>query len=394
LVAMDMISNKTAIVGIGISEFSKDSGKTELRMASEVIREALDDAGLVPPDIDGIVVHTDDASDEIAAVRTMGMGNLTFFGQCRWDGAPCGMVMRAAIGVAAGMANYVLVYRAVNGSSKRRMGTPSRDIAQMSTSALLQWTFHAPFGQISAAGAVAMITSRYLYEYGIDPDKFGWIPVVCRGHGSKNPRGMYYGQPIAIEDYRRSPMFTDPLRLLDCHENSDAAAALIITTLERAKDLRQKPVRILAVAQSEVAETEEKNCFYSPRLSELPEIVRVGERLFAMSGLAPRHIRSIQLDDSYAPLVPMQLEALGFCAPGEGAAFCEGGDRIRMGGEIPLNTSGGSLGEGYLYGLNHIIEAVRLVRGTSPVQAGPLSPVLVTTGALGPASGLIVGDGL
>lgn len=391
---MDLISNKTAIVGIGITEFSKDSGRTELRMACEVIREALDDAGLVPPDIDGIVVHTDDASDEIAAVRAMGMGNLTFFGQCRWDGAPCGMVLRAAIGVAAGMANYVLVYRAVNGSSRRRMGTPSRDIAQMSTSDLLRWTFHAPFGLMTETGAVAMIVSRYLHEYGIDPDVFGWVTAVCREHGSKNPRGLYYGRPITIEEYRESPMVSDPLRTPDCHEEADAAAALIVTTVERARDLRSRPVRLLAATQSQVMETEAKHCFYGPRLSELPEISRVGERLFAMAGLAPRHIRSIQLDDSYAPLVPMQLEALGFCAPGEGADFCRGGDRIRVGGDFPLNTSGGSLGEGYLYGFNHLIEAVRLVRGTSPAGIGPLGPVLVTTGALGPASGVILGDGL
>lgn len=389
---MDRISNRTAIVGIGISPFSKDSGRTELHMACEVIREALDDAGLVPPDIDGIVVHTDDASDEIAAVRTMGMGNLTFFGQCRWDGAPCGMVLRAAMGAAAGMANYVLVYRAVNGSSRRRMGTPSRDIAQMSTSDLLRWTFHAPFGLMTEPARIALTVSRYVHEYSLDPDDFGWVSVVCREHGAHNPLGLYPGKPITMEEYRKSPMVSDPLRALDCHEKADAAAALIVTTVERARDLRQKPVRILAAAQSQVAETEEKNGFYGPRICELPEIVRLGERLFETAGMAPRHIRSLALDDSYAPLVPMQLEALGFCGPGEGVDFCKGGERIRIGGEFPLNTSGGSLGEGFLYGFNHLIEAVRQVRGTARLAVGGDGPVLVTTGAAGPASGLLLGN--
>jgi len=153
---MNSISNKAAIVGVGVSGFSKDSGRTELRMTCECIKAALDDAGLVPLDIDGIVKHTDDASDEHSVTSSMGMGNLTYFGESRWDSAPCSMVLRAAIGVATGVANYVVLYRAVNGSSRRRMMPSMRASGQMSTSDLLQWTYHAPFGLMSEAGGLRL----------------------------------------------------------------------------------------------------------------------------------------------------------------------------------------------------------------------------------------------
>ncbi|MCK4960897.1 MAG: hypothetical protein KAS19_00370 [Anaerolineales bacterium] len=388
---MNSISNKAAIVGVGVSGFSKDSGRTELRMTCECIKAALDDAGLVPLDIDGIVKHTDDASDEHSVTSSMGMGNLTYFGESRWDSAPCSMVLRAAIGVATGVANYVVLYRAVNGSSRRRMMPSMRASGQMSTSDLLQWTYHAPFGLMSEAGRVAMIVRRYMHEYGINSDQFGWVTTVCRDHGVKNPNGMFYNEPITIKDYLESRMIVDPLRVMDCHEEADSAVALVVTTVERAKNLRQKPVYILGATQSQLSETEEKNSYYRPVISGLPEMGHMGKRLFAMAGIGPKDIKVAQLDDSYAPLVPMQLEELGFCGRGEGVAFCEGGDRIRVGGELALNTSGGSLGEGYLYGMNHVVEAVRQIMGTSTAQVKDADLVLVATGAGGPASGLILG---
>lgn len=388
---MSSIRGKTAIVGIGMTKFSKDSGKTELRTACECIKSALDDAGLTPLDVDGLVKHSDDASDEHAVTSSMGMGNLSYFGECRWDGAPCAMIMRAAIGVAAATANYIVVYRSVNGASKVRMIPSMRTSGQMSTADLLQWTFHAPFGLITEAGRVAMMVRRYMYDSGATSEQFGWVTTVCREHGAQNPNGLYYQKPITIQDYLKSKLIVEPLRALDCHDEADCAVALVVTTSERARDLRQKPAYILGAAQSMVAETEEKNAFYRPRMSDLPEVHDVGRRLFSMAGVHQKDVRVAQLDDSYAPLVPMQLEALGFCGRGEGAAFCEGGDRIRLGGELPVNTSGGSLGEGYIHGMNHLVEAVRQIRGTSTAQVRDASVALVASGAGGPASGLILG---
>ncbi len=390
---MNSISNKAAIVGIGSTGFSKDSGRTELDMAAESILAALDEAGLVPDDIDGIVTHTDDSSDEIAISRTLGIDNLTFFGQCRWGGASCAMIMRAAIGVAAGMANYVVVCRSVNGASTNlRMGVMGRGYGEISTGEMLQDTFHSPFGLTNETGSIALLVSRYIYETGATPEQLGWVTTVCREHGANNPNSFFFEKPLTIEQYLKSPVKIDPLKVLECHEDMDAAQAFVVTTPERAKDLKQIPVTILAAAQGIVDGTEEKNRFYGASLTDLGEICHTGQQLFDMSGLKPQDISVAQLDDSYGPLVPMQLEALGFCERGEGASCIEGGERIRIGGELALNTSGGSLGEGHIFGLNHIAEAVRLTRGTSVAQIENPGPVLVMTGAGGPASGLILGQ--
>jgi acetyl-CoA acetyltransferase len=186
-------------------------------------------------------------------------------------------------------------------------------------------------------------------------------------------------------------MVVEPLRRLDCYEEADAAAALVITTVERAKDLRQRPAYVLGAAQNMVPETEELNSYYRQNISSIPEMAQVGKRIFAMAGVASKEIDCVQLDDSYGPFIPMQLEALGFCGRGEGVAFCDGGTRIKVGGELPLNTSGGSLGEGHIYGMNHVIEAVRQIRGTSATQVKDARLVLVASGAGSPASGLILG---
>jgi acetyl-CoA acetyltransferase len=388
---MSDLKGKAAIVGIAMTEFSKDSKRSELYMTCQCIKAALDDAGLTPEDIDGLVKQTDDATDEHAITSAMGMGSLSFFGECRWGAAPSAMVMRAAIGVAAGSANYVVVYRAVNGASGNRMTPSMRTSGQMSTADLLQWTFHAPFGHVSDAGRVAMLVRRYMHEFNVDGDQFGWVPVVCREHGARNPTGMFYERPITIDDYLKSKVVVEPLRALDCYEVADAAAAFVVTTAERARDLKRKPAYVLGAAQHLLVETEELTSYYRPTISGLPEMGKVADKLFAMASVTPKDIKCVQLDDSYAPLVPMQLEELGFCNRGEGAGFCGNGDRIRLGGQLPLNTSGGSLGEGHLHGVNHVIEAVRQIRGTSPAQVKDADLVLVASGAGGPASGVILG---
>jgi acetyl-CoA acetyltransferase len=388
---MDGIKGKAAVVGVALSEFLEDSGKTELRVSCEIIKAALDDAGLVVADVDGLVKQSEDATDEHAVTSSMGMGNLTYFGEVKWGAAPCAMVLRAALAVAAGVAKCVVVYRAVNGSSKLRMIPSMKTSGQMSTSDLLQWTFHSPFGLMTETGRVAMLVRRYMHETGATSEQFGWVTTVCREHGAKNPNGAYYGKPITIDDYLASGMAVDPLRVLDCYEAWDCAAAFVVATPELARDLKQTPALILGAAQSIVGETEMMNSYYRPDMARLPEMGRVAERMFRMADVRPEDIKVAQVDDAYAPLVPMQLEELGFCHPGEGAAYCEGGDRIRVGGELALNTSGGSLGEGHIHGMNHIVEAVRQLRGTSTEQVKDAELALVAAGAAGPAGGLILG---
>jgi acetyl-CoA acetyltransferase len=250
--------------------------------------------------------------------------------------------------------------------------------------------FYDPYGLTDGTGRAAMRIRRYVHEYGIDEDKLGWITTVCREHGAKNPNSIFYNQPATIEDYRKSAMIAEPIREMDCSPEIDGAIAFVITTVERAKRLRQQPVYITAGAQSMATGTYMMTSYYRPTISGLPEMENVKKRLFEQAGITHKDISLVELDDIFAPFVPIQLEELGFCGKGEGADFCEGGDRIRLGGELPLNTGGGSLGEGNIYGLNHIHDAVMQLRGTAPNQVKDAEIALVTTGAGGPASGLIL----
>lgn len=386
---METIKDKAAIVGIGMHQFSKDSGRTVWDMACRAIRDALDDAGLTPPDIDGIVIYEGEAVEQQAIQRSMGMSNLAYFGDCRWgSGATCSQVLRATMAVAAGAANNVVFLRSIIEAS--RPLSPPFAGGELQSAMAIEWDFYNPFGLISNRGRIAMIVRRYMHEFGIKDDEFGWVTTVCREHGAKNPNSIFYKKPITIKDYQESKMVVEPLRALDCYAEIDGAVAFIITTAERAKRLRQPPIYIMAGAQSMADGAEMMTSYYRPVISGLPEIGNVGRKLFDIAGATSKDIKTIHLDDSYAPLVPMQLEELGFCGRGEGAAFCNGGDRIRAGGELPLNTSGGSLGEGHIYGLNNVFEAVCQLRGTSPNQVKDAEMVLVATGAGGPASGLIL----
>jgi acetyl-CoA acetyltransferase len=387
---MGTIKNKTAIVGIGTHEFSTNSGLTIWDMACRCVRDAIDDAGLTPEDIDGIVEYSHDDTDQQHIARSMGMGNLTYFGDCRWGtGAACSQIFRASMAVAAGTANNVVFVRAVNDSSKQASITTWGELESW---AVLEDDFYNPFGHNTQAGRIAMIIRRYMHEYGIDSDQFGWVTTVLREYGAKNPNSLFYEKPITYDDYLGSEPVVDPLRELDCAPETDGAVALVVTTAERAKRLRQKPAYILAGAQSMGEGVEYMTGYYRPVISGLPEIGNVGKKLFEMAGVSQKDIDMIQLDDSYGPLVPIQLEELGFCDRGKGVSFCKGGDSLRVDGKLPCNTSGGSLGEGQLYGLNHIAEAVRQIRGTSTAQVKDASLGLIASGAGGPASGLILGS--
>jgi acetyl-CoA acetyltransferase len=385
---MDKIKDKAAVVGIGVHKFSKDSGITEMEMACLAIRSALDDAGLTPDSIDGFVEYAEECFDEVLIARSMGIGNLTFHGDVRWDGgAACSIVQRAAMAVAAGIANNVVVVRSVNDASLRRT---KKTWGELRPWEAVEGDFYNPYGLVSDSGRIGMTVRRYMHDYNIDRDSFGWVSEVMRENGARNPNSMFYDEPVSYKDYLASKTTVDPFRELDCSPAVDGAIAMIVTTAERAKHLKQPPVYIVTGAQSMVAGTQFKTGYYRSSITDIAAIGNVGRRLLEKAGVTLKDIDVLQVEDEFAPLVPMQLEALGICKRGEGVKFIEGGDRIRVGGELPVNTSGGSIGEGNIHGMNHIAEAVRQLRGTSTAQVKDAGLVMVATGACGPASGLIL----
>jgi len=382
--------NSAAIVGIGATEFSKDSGRSELKLAVEAVRAALADAGLQPSDVDGLVTFTMDSSSEIAVAREIGAGELTFFGQVSYGGgAACGTVHQAAMAVATGAAQVVVCYRALNERSGRRFGQVARAVASQPNTNGIDNSWHYPAGLGTPAATVAMLARRYQHVYGATSEDFGRVAVADRRHAATNPDAWFYGKPISIADHQASRWIVEPLRLLDCCQESDGAVAIVVTSVERARDLSQPPVVVRAAAQGSGPDQYVMNSYYRDELTGLPEMGVVARQLWRRSGLSPVDIRTAVLYDHFTPYVLMQLEELGFCGRGEAPGFIADG-AIEIGGTLPLNTHGGQLGEAYIHGMNGIAEAVRQVRGTAVNQVSGEGPVLVTAGTGVPTSGLIL----
>jgi acetyl-CoA acetyltransferase len=381
----------TAIAGIGATEFSKDSGRSELKLAVEAARAALDDAGLTAADVDGMVTFSMDSNAEIAVARELGAGELTFFSLIGYGGgAACATVHQAAMAVATGSASVVLCYRALNERSGRRFGQVSVGAVQAATSSGIDNGWHYPIGLATPAATVAMAARRYMHTYGATSADFGAVAVADRKHAATNPAAWFYQRPITLAEHQESRWICEPLRLLDCCQETDGAVAIVVTSLERARSLQKSPAVIQAAAQGSGPDQYTMTSYYRDDLTGLPEMGVVARQLWAQAGLRPADIRTAVLYDHFTPYVLMQLEELGFCARGEARDFIAGG-AIELGGRLPLNPHGGQLGEGYLHGMNGIAEAVRQMRGTSVNQVPGAGPVLVTAGTGVPTSGLILG---
>lgn len=378
----DSLGGKAAIVGIGATEFSKDSGRSELKLAVEAVRSALDDAGLTPDDVDGMVTFTMDTSPEITVAQASGIGELSFFSRIHYGGgAACATVQQAALAVASGVAEVVVCYRAFNERSGRRFGSGVRQREPSAEGAALGWAL--PFGLLTPASWVAMAAQRYLHAYGLTPEAFGHVAVVDRRHAATNPAAYFYGRPITLAEHAASRWIVEPLRLLDCCQETDGGQAVVVTTAERARDLRRPPAVITAAAQGAGRRQEGMTSFYRDGLTGLPEMGVVARQLWRTSGLTPAEIDVAIMYDHFTPFVLMQLEEFGFCGPGEAADFVAAD-------ALPLNTHGGQLGEAYLHGMNGIAEAVRQVRGLAVNQIPGAERVLVTAGTGVPTSGLVL----
>ncbi|MDT4920572.1 MAG: 17-hydroxy-3-oxo-4-pregnene-20-carboxyl-CoA lyase [Pseudonocardiales bacterium] len=384
-------SGSAAIVGIGATEFSKDSGRSELRLAAEAVRAAIIDAGLSPAEIDGLVTFSMDNNTEVAVAREVGIPSLRFFSRIQYGGgAACATVQQAAMAVATGIADVVVCYRAFNERSGQRFGQVSSALAAAPTSSGIDAGWSYPMGLGTPAGQVAMIARRYMHEYGATSEDFGRVAVADRKHAATNPNAFFYGRPITLEDHQASRWIVEPLHLLDCCQESDGAVAIVVTSAERAADLPNPGVVVRAAAQGSGADQFVMTSYYRDGLTGLPEMGLVGEQLWRQAGLAPEDVDVAVLYDHFTPFVLIQLEELGFCPRGEARHFIADG-ALELGGRLPTNPHGGQLGEAYIHGMNGIAEGVRQLRGTAVNQVADAEHVLVTAGTGVPTSGLVLG---
>ncbi len=371
---MSALNDKTAIVGIGQTEFSKESGRSEFQLACEASLAAIRDAGLSPSDIDGMVTFSIDTSDEFLLMRALGIKDVRYLSRTPFGGLGANStVLHAASAVASGAANYVLIWRAFNERSGHRFGQPAQ------TATPPGWNWYLPFGLDVPAKIYALTFQRYMDEYGLTNEDFGRYPVVARKHAATNPNAWFYERPITLEDHQNSRWICEPiLRLLDCCQESDGGVAMVVTTAERAKDLAQKPARIAGVSEAHIDPTHVMFNYYQDDHARFAEAYRSAERLWDTTGLGPADMDVATFYENFSPIVFMALEGFGFCGPGEASDFIKDG-HIEMGGTIPVNTHGGLLGEAYIHGVNNVLECVRQIRGSAANQVAGVEHALAAT---------------
>jgi acetyl-CoA acetyltransferase len=226
----------------------------------------------------------------------------------------------------------------------------------------------------------ALWFQRYMHRYGVTNEDLGRYTVVARKHAATNPNAWFYERPITLEDHQASRWIVEPiLRKLDCCQESDGGVALIVTSMERARDLRQPPVRVAAASQSHLVDGDIMFNYHHADIADFPEARSLADQLWRVAGVTPADIDAAMIYENFSPVVLLQLEAFGFCGPGEAKDFIAEG-HIEVGGSLPVNTHGGLLGEAYIHGVNNLLEGVRQIRGTAVNQVAGAEHVLVAAG--------------
>ncbi|HLM17236.1 MAG TPA: lipid-transfer protein [Acidimicrobiia bacterium] len=371
----------TIVAGIGATEFSKQSGRSEMRLAAEASRAAILDAGLSPGDIDGMVTFTVDGNDEQELMRNLGAGPVTWWSRTPGGGTgACAAMQQAVAAVESGVANAVLVYRAFNERSGYRYGQPHAAGGPPP----LDW--YRNFGVDTPAKMYALWFRRYMHAFGATNEDFGRYTVSARRYAATNPKAWFHDRPITLDDHQASRWIVEPvLRLYDCCQESDGGVALVVTRADRTTDV-DAPVAIRAVADARHPDASITANYYYDDLARYPEAAQCAQLLFDRSGLTPADIDVAEIYENFSPLVFLVLEAYGFCGPGEAAGFIADGN-LDIDGALPTNTHGGLLGEAYIHGINSIQEGVRQVRGTAVNQVADVEHCLVSS----LNSGLVLG---
>lgn len=364
------------IVGIGETEYTRWGGiaASELELACRAILRAAEDAGLDAEAIDGVVSYANDASEPSLLMESLGLPALRYHSMV-WGGGGGGCyaaIAHAAAAVEAGAASHVAVFRSLCQGQRQRFGQ-GYGVPHGAN-------FLTPFGMLSPPLMLAPLAQRYKHEFQVPAEAFGEVVLTCRDNASRNPRAVFRDRPLTMEAYLASRMITEPFRLFDCCQENDGACALIVTSAERARDLRGKPVRILAAGQGVEPGWGAGGLGFHNMPAEIygpgtgASLIR---RLYGEAGIGPDDIDTVQIYDHFSPFVLMELENAGFCGRGEAAGFVQDG-HIRRGGRLPLNTSGGHLSEAYVHGLNLAVEGVRQIRGDSTSQVPDAELCLVS----------------
>ncbi|GAA2454407.1 lipid-transfer protein [Actinomadura vinacea] len=372
--------DRCAIVGIGATEFSKDSGRSELSLATEAAKAALADAGLTPADVDGLVKCDHDLVSINALADSLG-AELSYWSEVGPGGvAPCAMVGQAVAAIVSGQASTVVVYRSLNGRSGRRFGRTAASGTERVGGKGTYDEYFLPHGLQTAGQFFAMIARRHMIENGLTEEALAHVAVTCRERANANPAAQMHSRKLTVDDCLSARPISSPLRLFDFCLETDGACAVVVTSAARAADCRKPPALIRAVAQAGGPRVQPGMMWPAvlrENVTTMPSRA-AAETLYRRAGLGPEDVDVAQLYDCFTITLLLQLEDYGFCPPGEGGPFAMSG-ALGLDGAIPVNTSGGHLSEGYIHGMNHIVEGVRQIRGESTNQVAGAEVSLVTS---------------
>ena len=368
------IKDRTAIVGVGQTAFGKQVPGTEKQLACQAILNALADAGIEPSEVDGLASYTMESTEEMEIARNLGLGDITFFSQVGYGGgAGCATIGHAAMAVATGQCNVAVAWR----SRKRGGGARPWASRQGRLPAPISWT--RPFGLLRPVDEIAMLTRRYMHEYGAVREDLGRVAVTIREHANRNPHAVMHEKKMTLDDYMAARWISEPLCLFDNCLETDGALAAVITSAERARDRPHAPAYVHAFGQGLPQQHQTMTNFFNDDPLQGPSYA-CASVLWRTADFGPADVDVAQLYDAFTPLIPLSWEGYGFCKRGEGKDFTG----------VPYNTSGSGLSEAYVHGFNLIVEGVRQMRGTSTSQVEGAETCLVTSGEGVPTSALLL----
>lgn len=386
------LRGRAAVAGFGHTRYGRRgelSAAGTIPLVVEAVLGACEDAGIPPSELDGFSSYSGDSADAARLATALGIDELRFTAM-GWGGGGGGMggaYLYAAMAVATGQANYVAVTRGVIQPPEARFGS----FAGMAVQRYPAMT--------SPGQAFALAARRHMHEFGTSIDHFGEVAINARLNAASNPDARFR-DPITMEDHHSSRLIADPLRLFDFCMESDVGACCIVTSAERARDLRQPPAYIAGVSMGAprrwggghfwFPQTGGTGYQMAPQDFTSAGHRTIADNLYANAGMGPGDVDVALIYDHFTPMVLMKLEDYGFVEPGESGPFVADGN-IRRDGSLPVNTHGGNLAEVYADGMTHVFEAVRQMRGTSPNQIEGAEVALVVAGASpAPSGGLLI----